>query len=144
MGELHEDLPELRELRELCGEPPSPHPSTVARVRARLENERRRRARLPWMPAAVIAVAVVVGTALPAPTATLAGRSVLLAAATAAVPGEPAGAYWHVSRLRSEIRQVAGHQIVTERLSEQWATEDGRHWQGDRDLGTRPRSPARP
>ncbi|MFI0418175.1 CU044_5270 family protein [Spongiactinospora sp. 9N601] len=144
MGKPHEDLPELHELRELYGEPPPPHPSAAARVRARLENERRRRARLPWMLAAATAVAVVVGTALPAPTATLAGRSVLLAAATAAaaVPGEPAGAYWHVSRLRSEIRQVAGHQIVTERLSEQWATEDGRHWQGDRDLGTRPRSPA--
>ncbi|RBQ19784.1 hypothetical protein DP939_13825 [Spongiactinospora rosea] len=148
MGEPHEDLPELRELRELYGEPPPPRPSAAARVRARLDDERRRRARLPWIlavaAATATAVAVVVSTVPSTPAATLTGRSVLLAAATAAaaVPGKPAGAYWHVSRLRSDIRRIGGHQLVSERLNEQWATEDGRHWRGERDLGIRPRSPA--
>ncbi|MDF5755360.1 CU044_5270 family protein [Spongiactinospora sp. TRM90649] len=170
---VHDDDPrtgpidDLRELRDLYGEPPPPAPAVAARVRGRLTAERRRRARirLTWSMAAVgvaTAAAVLAVTApfrLPAQEpppgqatarAVLGGRSILLAAATAAEsgPGAPTGRYWHVERIRTRThRERLGrgenrYTVVTSRVVELWTTADGRTWTGERDLGTRPKTPA--
>ncbi|MEV4093242.1 CU044_5270 family protein [Streptosporangium saharense] len=165
-------MDELETLRELYGEP-RPDPVLKARVRQTLEAEARR-PRLRFTKGitgvfaatatvvTVVAVAVVVTgattaepgrdpalAASPGVTATVSGRSVLLAAAVTAEAGpENDGPYWHVSKLnRRTYPETFGgegdrYRVTEAQLTEQWVAEDGQVWVGTRSLGTRPASQA--
>ncbi|GAA4221152.1 hypothetical protein FHR32_005353 [Streptosporangium album] len=153
-------MDELEKVRELYGEPPA-DPILEARVRARLAAApRRRRWRLSWtaavagLAAAAAAVAItfpgVIGEAGRTERATeISGRSILLAAATRAESGPAATrAYWRVRKLHRQThpeplgRGENRYRMVESRLTEQWASRDGRVWAGSRTLGARPRSGA--
>ncbi|GAA2870815.1 hypothetical protein GCM10010517_31080 [Streptosporangium fragile] len=152
-------MDELEKIRELYGEPPA-DPFLKARVRERLAAEPRRR-RLPWTTAVAglaAAMAVTVAVAVPGTpgevrppgqTATVSGRSILLAAAaTAEADPVATSAYWRVRKLYRQThperlgRGENRYWVVESRLTEQWAARDGRVWSGSRTLGARPASGA--
>lgn len=114
------DLPpdELRPILDLYGSP-SPDPHAQDRVWRRIAAARRRR-RLAWLSALSLATASALALTLVlvrgTPADTLPGRSILLAAATTAASGHEA-AYWHIGKLHDG-----------DRLTELWATRDGRAW----------------
>ncbi|NRQ39311.1 CU044_5270 family protein [Nonomuraea sp. NN258] len=116
-------MDDLRQIRDLFGSPqPSPH--AQARVWQRVRAGRRRR-RLTW-PAALLAVAaaVTVAALFLRPAAPVDGRSILLAAATTAATsgtGAEGGTYWHIKKVHDGTR-----------VTELWATRDGRAWTGER------------
>ncbi|MFD1547806.1 CU044_5270 family protein [Nonomuraea guangzhouensis] len=130
-------MDELSSIRELYGEPPA-DPALKARVRERLEAERRPSSRKSWLfswraavggLAAAVAVAAVVALVSPRTAgqtgSVVSGRSILLAAATTAASG-PAGkgTYWHIEKLHDGTK-----------VTDLWATRDGKAWTGERPAG---------
>ncbi|MER6510040.1 hypothetical protein ABT158_24690 [Nonomuraea sp. NPDC001636] len=108
---------DLRAVRDLYGHP-APAPYAQARVWRRVTAARRRR-RLTRLSALSLATATALAVALMLVRGTpsaVPGRSILLAAASTAASGQQA-AYWHISRLHDG-----------DRLTELWATRDGRAW----------------
>ncbi|MFI7421344.1 hypothetical protein [Nonomuraea sp. NPDC049684] len=108
---------DLRAVRDLYGHP-APAPYAQARVWRRVAAARRRR-RLARLSALSLATAAALAVALMLVRGTpsaVPGRSILLAAASTAASGQQA-AYWHISRLHDG-----------DRLTELWATRDGRAW----------------
>ncbi|MER6575341.1 hypothetical protein [Nonomuraea sp. NPDC001023] len=110
---------DLRALRDLYGHP-APAPYAQARVWRRVAAGRRRRRltrlsalSLATATAAALAVALMLVRGTPP---AVPGRSILLAAASTAASGQQA-AYWHISRVHDG-----------DRLTELWATRDGRAW----------------
>ncbi|HUR01248.1 MAG TPA: CU044_5270 family protein [Nonomuraea sp.] len=127
-------MDELSSIRELYGEPPT-DPALKARVRERLEAERRRSSRTSWLSwraavgglaAAAVAVSAVVALASPRPAdetgSVVSGRSILLAAATTAASGSAGkGTYWHIEKLHEGTK-----------VTELWVTRGGKAWTGER------------
>ncbi|MEV3978641.1 hypothetical protein [Nonomuraea sp. NPDC049758] len=108
---------DLRAVRDLYGHP-APAPYAQARVWRRVAAARRRR-RLARLSALSLATAAALTVALMLVRGTpsaVPGRSILLAAASTAASGQQA-TYWHISRLHDG-----------DRLTELWATRDGRAW----------------
>ncbi|MFI7112347.1 hypothetical protein ACIBK9_38965 [Nonomuraea sp. NPDC050227] len=108
---------DLRVVRDLYGHP-APAPYAQARVWRRVAAARRRR-RLTRLSALSLATAAALAVALMLVRGTpsaVPGRSILLAAASTAASGQQA-TYWHISRLHDG-----------DRLTELWATRDGRAW----------------
>ncbi|MFF4193078.1 hypothetical protein [Nonomuraea sp. NPDC001831] len=110
---------DLRAVRDLYGHP-APAPYAQARVWRRVAAGRRRRRltrlsalSLATATAAALAVALMLVRGTPP---AVPGRSILLAAASTAASGQQA-AYWHISRVHDG-----------DRLTELWATRDGRAW----------------
>ncbi|YCK36334.1 hypothetical protein ACNF49_20305 [Actinomadura sp. ATCC 39365] len=108
---------DLRAVRDLFGHP-APAPYAQARVWRRVAAARRRRRLARWSAlslatAAALAVALMLVRGTPS---AVPGRSILLAAASTAASGQQA-AYWHIGRLHDG-----------DRLTELWATRDGRAW----------------
>ncbi|MEU1385299.1 MULTISPECIES: hypothetical protein [unclassified Nonomuraea] len=108
---------DLRAVRDLYGHP-APAPYAQARVWRRVAAARRRRRLARWSAlslatAAALAAALMLVRGTPS---AVPGRSILLAAASTAASGQQA-AYWHIGRLHDG-----------DRLTELWATRDGRAW----------------